>query len=816
MLNNLRYAVRMLAKNPGFTAVAVCSLAIGIGANSAVFSLADALLLRPLPVPEPGGVVTVSPAVATEGFASTSVSYPDYLDFRDRNRSFDGLLAFQYDSFGYAPNPAVLPQMKFGVYASGNFFQVLGVKAALGRAFRPIEDKVPGRDAVVVLSHSFWVSQFDARSSAIGSQLRLNGIDFTIIGVAPESFTGVDNNMKPAFYVPFAMAPRLQGTNNLTRRDFRWVTIKGRLKPGVTNGRAAADLNALAATLQKTYPKIDKNLHVRVETNFQARVEQSPPDAAFVAMLLLLALCVLLIACANVAGLLVSRSTARAREIAVRLAIGAGRWRLVRQLFTENLLLALAGGGLGTAIAYAGAKFFSTIPLPTDLPISFNIQLDQRALLFTFVVSIASTFLFGLVPALRSLRADLATALKARDATVTGRKGLWGRNTLVAAQIAASLVLLIVSATLFQGFRSALAQGPGFRTDHLLLTTFDTKLIHYTGPQTTQFYKQLSDRTRSAPGVANAALAAHVPMDFGIDGTGVVPEGYQLPKGEQGINVFDDIVSDGYFETMHIPILRGRGFLKTDRQNTPLVAVVNGHFAHHYWPNRNALGMRFHLHQATGPLVQIVGIAKASKYLWISEPPYDFIYLPFSQNPSPQMSLIAESLSPDAAVLVPVIRQVVRAIDSNMPLYDVRTMRDFYTKRASKTPDIIVETVAAMGLIALILAAIGLYGLVAYSVGRRTREIGIRMAVGADRQSVAWMVLRQGLILAVAGSAVGLVLGLFAVHVVTSLMVASFGHTNTLLLASLAFPLVAIAMLATYVPARRASRVDPMRALREE
>jgi predicted permease len=816
MLNNLRYAVRMLAKNPGFTAVAICSLAIGIGANTAIFSLADAMLLRPLPVLKPSAVVTVTPVLATQTFGSNALSYPDYLDFRDRNRSFDGLLAFAYGPFGYAPNRVVLPEMKYGVYASGNFFSVLGVKPALGRAFRPDEDTVPGKDAVVVLSHDFWMSQFDGRPSAIGSQMRLNGIDFTLIGVTPESFTGIDNNVRPAFYVPFAMAPRLQGADNLTRRDIRWVTIKGRLKPGVTNARAAADLNALAATLQKTYPKADASLHVRVETNLQERVEQSPPDAGLVAMLLLLALCVLLIACANVAGLLVSRSTARAREIAVRLAIGAARWQLVRQLFTENLLLALAGGGLGIAVAYAGAKFFSTIPIPTDLPISIDFRVDHRALVFTLVVSIASTFLFGLVPALRSSRADLTSALKARDASVGGRKGLWGRNTLVAGQIAVSLLLLIVSAALFQGFRSALAQGPGFRTDHLLLASFDTTLVHYTDAQSKQFYKHLIDRTRSAPGVASAALAAFVPMAFDGGDTRVVPAGYRLPKGERSIDVFDDTVGDGYFETMGIPLLRGRGFLKTDQPNTPLVAVVNEHFAHHYWPNQNALGKQFHLYEANGPLVQIVGIAKTTKYLWISEPPFDFVYLPFSQNPSAQMHLITASYAQDASTLLPVLRHVVRRIDSNMPLFDVRTMHNLYTQRAIKTPDIIIETVAGMGSMALILAAVGLFGLITYSVSRRTREIGIRMAIGADRQTVAKMVLRQGLTLAVAGTVVGLVLGLFAAHAITLLMITSFGTTNPFLLATLALPLIAIALLATYIPARRASRVDPMVALRDE
>jgi predicted permease len=814
MLNNVRYAVRMLAKNPGFTTVAVCSLAVGIGVNSAMFSVADMMLLSPLPVPQPSGIVTVNPA-SHQLFASKLFSYPDYLDFRDHNRSFDGLLAFSYGTFGFAASPTASPEMKIGVYASGNFFNVLGVRAAVGRLFGPNEDKVPGKDAVIVLSHDFWMSRFGGRDSAIGSEIRLDGIPFTVIGVTPESFTGLRRLVQPAFYLPLAMSPQLKA-GSLTRRDVRWIHLKGRLKPGVTNAQAAADLNAIAGTLQRTYPQSDSNLAIRVETEFQMRVEKSPSDTGLILMLALLAICVLLIACANVAGLLMSRSAARRREIALRLAVGAARWQLVRQLFTENLLLALAGGALGIAVAYACTKFFSALPIPNDLINSFEFSVDGRVLLFTLAVSIASTFLFGLLPAMRSSRTDLTVALKARDASESSRKHLWGRNALVTAQIAVSLVLLIVAAALLEGFRSILAQGPGFRTNHLVLVSFNTKLIHYRNAQTAQFYKEVIDRVRSAPGVTSAALAGSIPLDFGVSGLNVVPAGYHLSKGEQSINVFDDVVGDGYFETMGIPILRGRGFLKTDRRNTPLVAVVNEHFATHYWPHENALGKQFHLGGATGPLVQIVGIAKTTKYIWISEPPYDFVYLPFSQNPWVQMTLVAASHSQDASALVPVIRKVVHGIDPNMPLYNVRTMHGFYKQRAVKTSDMIIETVAGMGLMALFLAVIGLYGLIAYSVSRRTREIGIRMAVGADRQTVARMVLRQGLILAVAGSAAGVALGLFAAHAVTLLPMMRFRNLNLPSLGILALPLIAIALLAAYIPARRASRVDPMIALRDE
>jgi len=816
VLKDVKYAVRMLAKNPAFTAVAVCSLAIGIGANSAIFSFADALLLRPLPVMKPSGIVTVNPSAKSTFGGNSTVSYPDYLDFRDRNRSFDGLVAFQYGQFGYAPNASVVPEMQFGVFVSGNFFHVLGVEPSVGRGFRASEDKVAGRDRVAVVSHDFWLAHFNGATSAVGSKLRLNGIEFTIIGVAPAAFTGIDQFVKPSLFVPIAMSPALSGTDNLNKRDNRWLNVKGRLKPGVTNARAEADLNAIAKVLQRMYPSEPRDWKIRVETELALRMEQSPPDAGLVEMLSLLAICVLLVACANVAGLLLSRATARAREIAVRLAVGAARWQLIRQLFLENLLLAIAGGIFGIAIALAGMKLFASIPIPSDVPISFDISLDHRVLLFTLIVSVGSTFLFGLMPAWRSSRSDVVSALKARDTDGSRRGRLWGRNVLVSSQLAISVVLLIVSTVIFMGFRSQLAQGPGFQTDHLFLMSFDSEMVHYNKAQNEQFYKQLLNRARSTPGIRSAALVSIVPFSFSGDAKGVVPEGRTLGRGEQPPTAFDSTVSDSYFETMHIPIVRGRGFLESDKPDSPRIAVVNEHFANRFWPHQDAIGKRFHLQDAKGPLLQIVGIAKQGKYLWIGEPPSDFLYLPFSQNQQNGMTLVAESPTSDASTLAPVLRRVVHGIDPNMPAFDVRTMQDLFTKRAIQTPDIIVEAVAGLGIMALILAVIGLYGLISYSVSRRTREIGIRMAIGADQRGVLQMILRQGLALALTGIMAGLALGIVASHLVGSMFILSFGGANPALFLVIILPLLAVALLAAYTPARRASRIDPIRALREE
>ncbi len=816
MLKDLKYAVKMLAKNPGFTVVAVSSLAIGIGANSAIFSFADAMLLRPLPVMKPSGVVTINPGAAGNLGSDNSISYPDYVDFRDRNRTFDGLVAYQYGQFGFAPNSSVVPEMAFGAFVSGNFFRVLGVEPTIGRAFRTGEDQAAGRDPVAVLSHDFWLAHFNGSRAAIGSKMRLNGIEFTVIGVAPAAFTGMDQFVKPALFLPLAMSPAVNGVDNLNKRDARWLNVKGRLKPGVTNAEGQADLNAIGKVLQKMYPKEPRNQKIRVETELALRIEQSPPDAGMIEMLSLLAACVLLVACANVAGLLLSRATARGREIAVRLAIGAARWQLVRQLFLENLLLAIAGGVFGMLIALAGIKLFASLPIPSDVPISFDITLDQRVLVFALVVSLVSTLLFGLTPAWRSSKSDVVSALKARDTGGLGKRRLWGRNVLVSAQLAISVVLLIVAAVIFRGFQNELTQGPGFRTGGLFLMTFDSQMRHYTTAQNEKFYKQMLDRARSAPGIRSAALSSGIPFSFNNSTKNIVPEGHTLRRGEQGPAIFDSVVSDGYFKTMDIPIVRGRPFLDSDKANTLPVAIVNEHFANHFWPHRDAIGKRIHLEDANGPLAQVVGVAKQAKYLWIAESPSDFIYLPFSQQQRSAMTLIAESTSSDASVLAPVLRQVVHGIDPNMPAFDVRSMQDLFSKRAVQTPGIIVKAVAGMGLMALALAVLGLYGLIAYSVSRRTREIGIRMAVGADRNGVLQMILRQGLVLALSGIAVGLAGGIAVSRAVGSMFIMSFAPPNPALFVVVALPLVIVALLAAYVPARRASLIDPMRALRDE
>ncbi|HXN46992.1 MAG TPA: ABC transporter permease, partial [Bryobacteraceae bacterium] len=551
MLTSLKYAFRVLRKDPGFTFAAICSLALGIGATSAMFSFADALLLRPLPVRDPASVVAINTATAASFGGNSKISYPDYTDLRDHNRTFQGLAAASFAKFGFSADPHGLARMKYGMYVSGNFFQVLGVEPALGRGFRADEDQAEGRDAVVVLGHDFWVSRFEASPSVLGSRIRLNGVEFTVIGVAPEHFTGIDTFVRPTLFVPLAMSPRM-GPNLLHDRNTGWLFVKGRLRPDASVAQARADIGALAPQLLKLHAQAAAGDRVQVETELQLRVAQSPAVTGMVTMLGVLGLCVLAVSCANVAGLLLSRARGRSREIAVRTAIGASRWALVRQLLLENLLVAVGGGAAGVLVADAVAEYWRRCPVPFDLPIVFDMSVDQRVLLFTLVASVLSVLLFGLAPALRITRPDLIPALKATDADSAGKRRFWGRNTIVAGQVALSLVLLMVSAVLVQGLRDQLTQGPGFRTDHLFITSFDTELVHYSQDQQRQFYKDLLERTRSAPGVKSAALASAIPM-LSSDSFGIVPDGYRLAKGEPSVTVFRNCVSEGYFETLNVP-----------------------------------------------------------------------------------------------------------------------------------------------------------------------------------------------------------------------------------------------------------------------
>jgi len=702
---------------------------------------------------------------------------------------------------------------------SGNLLPLMGVEPTIGRAFRPDEDQVKGRDAVVILSQILWEQAFASDPGVLGRSIRINGAPFTVIGVAPASFTGMNQFVRADFIVPMMMSPRLINdakAGSLEARDVRDLTLKGRLRPGATQEQAQSELTAIGTDLERAYPETNRNQQFFVNTELQSRIAQSPPDAMLIAMLATLAIAVLLVACGNVAGLLTSRAPMRAREMALRLAIGAGRGRVIRQLITESLLVSIAGGVLGLGIGYAGMMLFRQIEIPSELPILLTFEMDRRALAFSFLVALVSAVIFGLVPAIQASRTDLTAVIKSGDIAAPGRRRRWGRAMLTTVQVAASVVLLVVAMFIYRGFREQLANGPGYRTDHLLMMGFDTSLIRYSEKQSAQFFEQVAERARAVAGVQTVSMTTSIPMlNDSIGTVAIAPEGFAFPPGKEDASTLAARVDEHYFDAMGIALVKGRNFTRRDDDTAPRVAIVNQRLADHYWPNQDPLGKRFRLKSADNAWVEIVGVARTSKYIFVAEPPTDYVYLPYRQNPSGSMFLLARSAADPASLAAP-LREMVRGLDVSMPIFNVRTMEELYRMRAVSIFNVIITTVGAMGLMGLGLSIVGLYGLVAYAASRRTREIGIRMAIGATAPTVLRMMLRHGLTLALTG----LVLGLAASVGAGELLRAAFpsgDDRRDLMSLFLIAPVVLIAtLLAVYIPAGRASRVNPVVALRYE
>jgi putative ABC transport system permease protein len=821
---DLTHGARMLRKNPGFSFVAMVSIALGVGANAAMFSLADTLVLRPLTAPRPDDIVNVTTVAPRSGFTTptaSALSYPDYEEVRDRNRTFSSLAAFRLIVASFADRADQPAQRTFGMAVSGNLFDMLGVPPILGRAIGVNDDRVVGRDPVVVLDHDLWRQQFAGDPQMIGRTIRVASVDMTVVGVMPEGFTGPDQFVHPGFYVPFAIMPVLKtvGTTlELTNREVRNIAVKGRLKPGVSVEQSAQDVALVGESLRRAYPETNRNYGLTAQTEFAARVSARPQLAGAAVMLMTLSLTVLVVACANLAGLLTSRAPVRAREMAMRLAIGAGRARVIRQLVVESLLLAVGGGALGLLLASAVIVVLQGVQLPTEVPLKLTYDLNDRVLLFGLIVATLSAIGSSLVPAWKSARTDLVSNLKSVGAAEAMRTRLWGRHVLVCGQVGLSLVLVTVAVFLFRAYQSEYGRGPGFRTDHVLLMSFEPDLAGYDTPRADRFYDLLVDRARTIPGVQSVALTSSVPFDgISIENTPVVPEGYQFPAGTDSVRVRSARVDEGYFGTLAIPIVEGRGFRRTDTQASPAVAVVNQTFASRYWPGRNAVGMRFRLVDGdTTAWMEIVGIAADTRYRALSEGPTEFIYYTRRQVPAPDTTILLHTDGDPAAFAGP-LRSVVRALDANVPVFGVQTMEDFYNASSVGVTNLLIELVGGMGSMGLALAIVGLYGLVAYSVNRRTREIGIRMAIGARAGTVLFMVMRQGLLLAGAGT----LLGVVASAATSGVLRAAFPFPDMPRVDVTTYLLVVptlflVTLLAAYIPARRAARIDPLRALRQD
>jgi predicted permease len=654
----------------------------------------------------------------------------------------------------------------------------------------------------------------------LGRRLRINGYEFTIVGVAPKSFTGMDQYLQPALYVPVhtaSLAMPNAPAGMLDDRGNQWLNCIGRLASGASIDTAKAEFSALGARLAQAYPKTNENRSLVIEKELKARFHRDSLDGMLALTLVGIAGLVLLIACANLANLMLARGVARAREVAIRLSIGAGRGRLVRQLLTESIVLASIGGAAGLVVAYWSIRALASIKLPTDMPIVLAVQMDQRVILFSIAATLVTGILFGLAPAIRASRTDLTGCLRAGAQPPPARKGRVSlRNVLVVAQVSVALAVLTSAGLLIQSFIASQHLRVGFRTNGILMMSLDPSLVRVTRAQGMKFYEQLTDRAGALPGVERAALTRNVPLGFSGSSTGIVVDGYEMAKDQTNVQIDSDTVGLNYFETLNISLLRGRSFDQRDAASAPRVAIVNETMARRFWPNGDALGSRFRLDNRGGAEVTVIGIAKDVTYRSTYEHLRPHLYLPFAQDYQARNTLLVLAKpGNDPAQLASAVRNEVRSLNADVPIFDIRSFRQFYDDRVLMPPRLLGNIVSALGVVGLALAVIGLYGVISYTVSRRTKELGIRMAIGAERAQVARMVLREGLTLSLTGIAIGLPLAFLLSRAMSALTVERTGRAEPILIA-VTCVLVLVSVLAAWIPARRAAKIDPMVALRYE
>jgi len=807
---DLTFAGRTLLKNPGFTAAVTVSVALAIAANATVFGIVNGLLLGALPVREPSRLVSLN--------QGNTFSYPDYIDYRDQAaQPFEGITAH----FPFIPanlGGAGEPERIWGQVASGNYFTVVGIQPAIGRGFTPAEDRAAGGSPVVVLGNALWRRRFAAAPDAIGRQVLLNGQSYTIIGVMPAGFHGTDRAVLADFWVPLSMAgqimPDLLKDHPAARRGTHWLMLEGRLKQGFSRKQAAAALNVVQRRLDDTYHKGEKpHDPIRLADSGGLFGGADRFAIGLMAVLAVLVAMVLLIACANVANLMLARAMARQREIGVRLALGAGRARLVRQLLTESVLLSLIGAVGGFALAAAATVALSRFNLPLPLPIRFDFAPDARVLWFTAALAVVTGIVFGLVPALRATRPDLVTALKQQNTAFGRFRRLGMRNLLVVMQVALSLVLLAGAGLFLRSLQKASSIDIGMRPDHVLLMATNPKLSQYSPEKTRQYLAQLRARVGALPGVRSVSYLDSIPLSIG--GTSFDFQAETTPDAAKdakpaAIDVY--FAGSRFFETMGLPLLRGRDF---DRQTDAASVILTEKAAQRLFPNGDAIGRRV---TAEKNSYQVIGIARNFKSRTLGEAPSEAAFLSLEARPEDVFSFYGISLvvktTGDPNTMIRPVRQQIATLDPNLAVDNIETM-DEHVDKALLIPRLSAVLLGVFGAVGLTLATVGLYGVMSYSVRRHTREIGIRMALGARTGGVLRLVARQGLALAGIGVAIGLALSLLVSRFAASLL---YGISATDPLTFIVVPalLLIVAMLAVLLPARRAAKTDPLAALRYE
>ena len=825
LLQDLRFGARMMRKAPGFTAVAVVALALGIGVNTAILSAVNAFVLRPLPVEKPEELVAPHWGKKIDAEVWGKFSYPNYEDLRDQNNSFSELCAWSETSAGISSGESrnagdsERAEVIWGELVSDNYFGVMGVRPILGRGFLPEEDRTPNAHPVVVLGHSLWQRRFDADAAILGKTVYLNGHPFTVIGVMPESFLGSESHLRRAFWVPLMMGQRFgRRAEWKTDRSYASFNLYGRLKPGLTMAQAEADLNLVAGTLAQLYPRENADTKIQLTTELDGQYADATRVIKYGSFL---ALCisglVLLVACANVANLTLARAATRAREIGIRLAIGAGRGRIVRQLLTESVLLALLGGMLGWAFSYLGAGVIRAAFPPVPYPVSFDFAPDGYVLRWMLLVSILTGVIFGLAPALLASRADLVAVIKGGAGQPSSRRRWSLRGALVVAQVTISIVVLICAGLFIRSLGQARQTDPGFQTENLVTMMINPGLLAYDSQETARrFFPELLRRVESQPGVRTAALVNELPLQIEHLSRGpVVKEGEADPPPNQGFTSDCSFVTPKYFDTLRTPLATGRDFTDLDNVAAPPVVIVNQEFARRFYGNEeSAMGKRFRFERGT-PLMEIIGIARDGHYRSLYEDRQPHMFLPVYQHPRTGMTLLinAESVGAIQTVVESARREIAR-MDSRLPIYGVMTGEENLSI-AYWGPRVAAGMASTFGVLVLVLATLGLYSVMTYSVSQRTREIGIRMALGAQVRDVVRLVVSQGMRMALIGIVLGLA-GAFALTRVLASLLLGVGATDPLTFVGVVVLLVGIALLACYIPARRAARVNPLVALRHE
>jgi putative ABC transport system permease protein len=811
LFQDIRFAFRILAKSGGFTAIAVTTVALGICANTTIFSWITSTLLNPIPgVVNTSHMVTVMKGERSE-HPTPPFSFPDYQDLRESNRSFAGLLAWHHDYMSLTGGGK--PDRIYGALTSGNYFDVLGIRPVLGRVFQPSDEVKREGAAVAVLGYGLWESHFGGDASIIGKTIQINRHPYEVIGVAPPGFQGCMPGLRADVWIPWGMVHAVWGFNGPYDRGNTWLNVLGKLKEGVDRHQAERELDLLMQRIAQSFPDTHRGPNqITLDPMWRSPFGANVYLYSTLPKLLALAAVLLLLACANVANLLLVRSIARRREIAIRLSVGASRWRLVRQLLVESLILALAAGTLATLLTTWTAGTFAAFVPSSTLPLALNGHMDRRVMLAALLVSLLTAVVFGALPAVRASSMAPSTVLKEEAGSVMG--GLHKSrlaSALVVAQIALSLLLLICAGLFTRSLRNSQQLDPGFNPEHVLLFSYELGPSGYSEAQAEEFDRQLIPKLEALPGAVSATIADFSPLNFSLHSDGVFPEGY-LPRLHESLEIDRADVGPNYFQTMRTPLIEGRDFTMDDTAKSQLVAIVNQAFVARYWPGQEALGKRV---QMDDRWFTVVGVAHNGKYrrlIYRAEPG---IFLPLFQHyGSLGLAFIHTRVVGDPLTYASLVQTTVHEMNPDLPVFNVTTLRS--SMRLSTIFERVAVTFAgSSGLLALVLAGVGIYGVVAYSTRQRTHEIGLRMALGAQRGDILRLVLSHGLRLVVAGLAVGLAVS-FAVTPVLKSLLLDVPVTDSLTYAGVSLVLCAVALLACYIPARRATKVEPMEALRCE